>query len=237
MRRNRPKVVWLPNTNANSIGPVDPIHTGQRFNLDFIGPGVAGDFVAGEIPIVIDGEQAPLDTATSLSDIFNSAYRIRRIVGKIFVGFIADEAAVSQIYVTAGLIVRRAEELGTSLAFASDSTGRQIAPGLIQNSSDPWIWRRNWLLRNNLSGVPAFTFPNATSVNFATGGGSVADGPHVDVKTARIVSQEERLFLNVQMTLLQEQVGQDTTSLAVLADLRVLATIKTSTGNRRNASR
>lgn len=235
-KRRRAKVVWLPNTNANSVG-ISQTATTQIALIDFVGPGDAGDFISGEIPVVIDGEQAPLDPATSLSDIFNSGYRIRRIVGKIWCtqrqeAFGAG-AGSNKCLFHAGLIVRRAEELGTSYAFASDPTGGQIGPGEIQNASDPWIWRRAWSLSNDLA-ASSEVFPALTHNGFA---GSVSDGPHVDVKTARIVSQEERLFLNFQLTLLASQDQGGLCQVLLVADLRVLATIQSSVGNRGNNSR
>lgn len=240
-RRAKPKVVWLPGTNANSIGALLSSTT-QSFIVGVAG--AIGDTAVGEIPLVIDTPGDPIGAADiTLSDIFNSGYRLRRIVGKIWVGIrqaAADTPIVVQV--TAGLMIRRADPLtGASTAFETGDA-RQLTPDDIENQSDPWIWRRAWLLRNQLAtgAVNVLDLVSTPSNNFSPGYGSAVDGAHVDVKTARIVGPEERLFLDVSSTVVVA--GDDpqqgpALNARVLADLRCLATLRTSTGNRRNASR
>lgn len=243
MRRRKPRVVWLPNTNANSIAttaPLEPTSTAQIFAVDVSGD--QGNFAAGEIPIVIDETPDPLvNVDSTLSDIFNSGYRLRRIVGKIFIGIRqTPERAPPRVLVTAGLIVRRTQtSTGQSLALLSGDA-ELIAPGDIENASDPWIWRRAWILRNraSLDDATDIDFRDAPTTNLGLGALAGMDGPHVDVKTARRIGPEERLFLNVQSTILAESTEpQINTVTIVIADLRVLASLSTSVGNRRNASR
>jgi len=235
-RRTKPRVVWLPNTNANSVA-ADNRNGIQFFFLD-IDPLTAPFRGTAEIPVVIDGEPNPLAADQTLSDVENSGYRIRRIVGKIFVGRQQDTDAGSPFstVVTAGLIVRRINpETGASLA-SLNATGFLQDPQDIENWGDPWIWRRSWWMCNGSSDAA----PNSVDIPFSNMEcGSVADGPHVDVKCARIVSSEERLFLNVtaQIPAGQEGGATITASHLVITDLRVLASMRTSTGNRRNASR
>lgn len=240
-RRAKPKVVWLPNTNANSIG-AGVRTTTQTFIV--AAAGAPGDSALGEIPIVIDTPGDPIGAADiTLSDIFSSAYRLRRIVGKIWVGANQTQQDTPQVVqVTAGLIIRRTDPTtGVSMAFETgDAT--QMDPMDIENSSDPWIWRRAWLLRNILAtGATHINEMVGTPTNnMSPGYGSAVDGPHVDVKTARIVGPEERLFLDVSSTVLIQ--GDDVQAgpalnVRVFADLRVLASLRSSTGNRRNASR
>lgn len=232
-RRTKPRVVWLPNTNANSLGNFQG-STAQTFVVGTVG-GV-GDSAVGEIPIVIDGVQDPIGAEdVSLSDIFNSGYRLRRIVGKIFCSVGIDDESASRVLVTVGLIVRRAETLGVSYAFATGDE-RLINPSDIDNASDPWIWRRAWILNNGASSNVDPFYNTAPPTNIQCG--SVSDGPHVDVKTARIVGPEERLFLNASVTILNPATNPELlTNVQFIADLRCLATLSTSVGNRRNASR
>jgi len=230
-RRTKPRVVWLPPTNANSLGAAATAGY-QIFVLDLAG--VTGSFVVGEIPLTIDAQSDPLAPESSLADVENSGYRLRRIVGKIFVVCLQNvENTPASAIVTAGIIVRRAEEsTGASLA-ALDTTGETSSPGEIRNYGDPWIWRRSWLLANNTAtGAPTGQLPES-NLEY----GSAVDGPHVDQKTARIVSSEERLFLNVSATRSDGGAGELVTQFAVTTDLRVLASMRTSSGNRRNASR
>jgi len=228
-RRNKPRVVWLPPTNANSLG-ADERNGYQAFTVDVTG--LIGEFAVAEIPLTIDAQSDPLDPNTSLADVESAGYRLRRIVGKIFC--IQLQQAITNgpsVLVTAGIIVRRVDpESGTSLA-SLDTTGDTQGPGRLTNYSDPWVWRRSWILGNNLATDSVQELPESNMEY-----GSVADGPHVDQKTARVVSAEERLFLNVSSTLLQNG-GELTTSTFVTTDLRILASMRTQSGNRRNASR
>jgi len=90
----------------------------------------------------------------------------------------------------------------------------------------------NPLLIERLNHLPEDNYSELAGGNF--------DGPHVDQKTARIVGPEERLYLDVTATVLS-QVSSTTNevpfTLACITDLRILGTLRTNAGNRRNASR
>lgn len=246
-RRTKPKVVWLPTTNTFSVD------TGNRSTWSLASvsaPAVAGG-PAGvlEVPIVMDGVASdPLGATTSLADIESSGYRLRRIVGKLycFLGQ-SQTTQVEDIYgVTAGFIIRRSDpSTGGSIEAATGGT-TGLDPADIGNSMDPWIWRRSWILSNGPdggggAGLLTNQFASQLSgagghFNFGNGyPGGIAEGPHVDQKTARIVGPEERLFLDVSITPLLS-VNQ-TTSLVCIYDLRCLASMRQNIGNRRNASR
>lgn len=237
-RRNRPKVVWLPPTNANSIGIGATDNAAQVFFLDFTpGPVLPGTRVTGEIPLLIDSQDDPLDPASSLADITASGYRLRRVVGKIFCEYAQREDEIpASILVTAGLIIRRSDPVtGASYAFTTGDEAL-ISPASVRNMGDPWIWRRTWRLWQNFSGPLAFGQVGPPN-NYTHVGGGNADGAHVDQKTARLVGPEERLFLNVSMTAVDGGTVLDVATTRVVADLRCLVTMTTSSGNRRNASR
>lgn len=248
-RRTKPRVVWLPQTNANSLGAGT-----QVYQLGVItATGATGDSTTLEIPLVLDNQQEAFDVnSPSLSDIENSGYRLRRVVGKLWCECanqnIVDGGATLQpasCIVTAGIIVRRADST-TGGSFAAAAGGeKDINTGFVQNTGDPWIWRRSWTLGNNSAlQLLAGTTPNIDSrqnfptTNFTEYAGGVSDGAHVDQKTARIVSSEERLFLDVSVTTLGEAPGQvGTITVAFWTDFRILGSLRTTTGNRRNASR
>lgn len=116
---------------------------------------------------------------------------------------------------------------------ASAAGAGNIDPGAIQNSGDPWIWRRSWLMANN--GAGGTNFGDIPAQNFGAQYPGPLEGPHVDQKTARIVGPEDRLFLNIGVVhMFTTDVD---TSVLVVTDLRVLASMRTSIGNRRNATR
>lgn len=245
MRRKSPKVVWLPQTNANSIGSAFGNVTSSVQQFIVANAGDPGDQSVGEIPVVLDAEgQDPLGNGPiSLSDMFNSGYRLRRIVGKVFVAALQEQgsAGPASCICTAGLIVRRIDPTtGTSLALLTGNA-EELSPSQIRNASDPWIWRRSWILNNILAtaaGTSIAFGASGSTHNWANQSGSALDGPHVDQKTARIVGSEERLFLTVSTELLTSGTDAQTPlNVVVLTDLRVLASLRTNLGNRRNASR
>lgn len=236
MRRTKPRVVWLPPNDSFTVDTVTQQSGIKVFAVDVKPfPG----FSVGEIPLVADEEVDTQAATTSLSDIENSGYRLRRIVGKVWARM--GQQANSQIafgVVTAGIIVRRVDPTtGISLASTNAAGAELTGPSELENYSDPWIWRRSWLLGNNISPNKPASFPVFAESNEDF---SALDGPHVDQKTARIIGPEERLFLSVEVRS-NKTGGADEDpvllSTLIVADLRVLASMRTSIGNRRNASR
>ena len=240
-KRRAPRVVWLPPDRFNGIGqsPGVGATSGQQNGVKrFLTsvPGGAGSSHTDVLPVVQDNQiDISLLTGGTLADYEQSAYRLRRIVGKIFVGLdqVAQTGQSTEVAVTAGLIVLRTHQVAGAIV-PLNATTEEYSTQMLQNWSDPWIWRRTWYLGNILQeqALGGFAFWNETNGT----AGSALDGPHVDAKTARIVGPEERLFLVFTAT----SVNGDPQVSAVLRyvwDLRVLASMRSSQGNRRNASR
>jgi len=250
MRRRKPKVVWLPPSNVNAAGDGS---TGWSFasSTPFDGSTI-GTVGAIEVPIVQDGNQSdPLGATSSLADIELSGYRLRRIVGKlyVFIGVSQDQAhGPTGLYgVSAGFIIRRVDPgSGGSLAAAVPQTNfEEINPSHIRNASDPWIWRRDWILNDGFFDPFTNTVPTTRDIQAIQGSstsnfsknypGGNLEGPHVDQKTARIVGPEERLFLNISAEALFT--GFPNQVLIAIYNFRVLGSMRSNIGNRRNASR
>lgn len=238
-RRSKPRVVWLPIVNTNSIDAANR-STIQNFGLliPTVTPGVTA---STEEPVIMDGIQSgPLQATSSLADVENSGYRLRRIVGDIWVECFDSEEQTTNaaVVVTAGLIIRRvSSETGTSLAELGGAAF--ISCDDIENGMDPWIWRRSWLLGWNGVTTGAtqldtrhFNRPPESNVR-----GSLYNGSHVDQKTARIVGPEERLMLDLTATVHRQGPADSEELVVCTTNLRVLASMRTSSGNRRNASR
>lgn len=239
-RRRRPGVVWLPNTGENAVGGATTNSLINVVQLDVGGP--LGTTVSGASPVVLDvPSSSGVAGADTLSDFEGSAYRLRRIVGKIFAIAAQDpeqevEAPAAGIF-TAGYIILRVDQNGAPIG---GTTGANYNPQLLDSERDPWIWRRSWFLSNNAN-------PLTTGVvgDFLKHGpqstmeyGSVLDGGHVDAKTARSVKDEERLFFVVALTALSgASAEQQDFSVRVWYENRVLASMYKQSGNRRNASR
>lgn len=239
-RRRKPRVIWLSCSNDNRL--TSPAGTGAangigQFVATLTGPFASGDQVTAIVPVFGDKVSSGVELGlfnNSLSDQFASAYRLRRIVGKIFVGVDQLNTNLGEYaWVTAGLIVLRVDQT-TNLPLGGNS---DYSTQQIDNWSDPWIWRRTWLLSNNTL-IAAAGDGRAFYPETNTGYGSVADGPHVDAKTARIVSNEERVFLCVTLTTNETNPGgTDGPTIRVSYDLRGVASLRANQGNRRNASR
>jgi len=234
-RRRSPRVLWLPQDQANGLGNGTVY---QRSELIVSGP--TGSFTVLEIPLVIDQAEDALLPTTTLSDIGNSGYRLRRIVGKIWVAAVpvVGDTPVA-VAITAGIIVRATGDNPNSLAFLTGNADT-LSPSQVANTEDPWVWRRSWLIGNQLAtGAPGFPVP-FPPLGFGGQYGGNNDGPHVDQKTARLVGHEQRLFLNISSTVVipgDDPQAQGELRTFILTDLRVLGSLRTTTGNRRNASR
>lgn len=153
-----------------------------------------------------------------------NAYALRRIVGKCNVWHettytdnsdAGSTPAQSSIIVAAGIFVARAADasdtgggLGSPIGGANtwQSDYNPLEANCIR---EPWLWRRTWTLQNailqqriavaNLSGlyVPSTIGPPGVEASSNLAGRSVLDGPHVDARTRRRVTSDDRLWLAV----------------------------------------
>lgn len=244
-RRKKAKVVWLPCdlNNRLNVAPAAATLDSQPSTIIklFTGNPLGDVAVAEEIPIVKDFSGLNLaqvaNQDASLADIEQSGYRLRRIVGKLhfFVQQNVEDANAATIaLVTAGFIIRRTDLLGASLASQIGAAATLINPANLANIQDPWIWRRSWLLANKLGLDPSISVVPGSNADY--GGGNL-DGAHVDAKTARIVGPEERLFLSVVVEGVNGVSQGAPMAVALIGDLRVLVSMRSQVGNRRNASR
>lgn len=243
-RFKRPQVVWLPPDINNRLGEAPAAATSGGNSAIGIGVIVTGGALGAKttdlFPIVKDEPQNLTGLTETLSDFEGSAYRLRRIVGKLYVAMRQTVNSVTlqtanNVLVTAGFIVLRVDNGGQPMNSSAPTYDVQA----IDNQRDPWIWRRTWALTNvpNLNNAAGVTDDIILGNPSNTDAQSMVDGPHVDAKTARIISDEERLFLVISTTAVDGTDAQVGNQLLVLWDLRVLASMRKQSGNRRNASR
>lgn len=256
--RRRPGVVWLPLTTENRLVTVPNGDSPAFGSYAVIIPpaSVIGQQITGVFPVVADQPQLPTSLTSSLADVEGSAYRLRRIVGKIWVELdqntVGGATDANDIIVTAGFIILEVE---TSLAFLPKSaTQDDYNVANFDGNRSPWIWRRSWRLgasgtagageANFFGGVgvqagagggPSFSPLPANNIMTAAGG--VMDGPHIDAKTARVVKDNERLSLVVTATQISPGPSVSSAVIVATTDLRVLASLRRQSGNRHNASR
>lgn len=238
-RGRAPRVVWLPQDPDVTID-VSTLNgsTIMRTDETLIAAN-RGDFVTQLHPLVRDASPNPLTPANTLADINNSGYRLRRVVGKFYVNQrqLGETNAPGACVVTAAIIVLRTDPAGST---PQNPVAAAYSPADILNTEAPWVWRRTWLIANsngtnvnNADFVPV-QVPGSSNYGHLAG---VADGPHIDQKTARIIGPDERLFLAITATALTAGNGQDGLGLTYIWDLRVLGSMRNTVGNRRNASR
>lgn len=244
MRRRKPRVVWLPPDLNNRVGVAPVVASLPTQSAHFInaqtGPalGLNPDVqVTAVVKDVDAGDDFLTSVPSTLSDITNSGYRLRRLVGKINVLCAQDVAAdpldPTLYQVTAGFIVLRVRAGDTPL----DTFG-SYDPSAIGSSMDPWIWRRSWIIGDQAGAATINRNTRAPRSNFENYSGGNSDGPHLDQKTARLVGPEERLFFVCSVQGLDgDPQAPNPGLILVVGDVRVLASMRTSMGNRRNASR
>lgn len=248
--RRRPKVVWLPIDITNRMREAGPAPLGSAsagFQIGLVvsptSPSLGG---GGQtlLPVVKDEPQIITGLTETLSDLEGSAYRLRRIVGKIFVqpaqiSTLQNANNATSWMVTAGFIILRVDVNGAPMA----GNANEYDPQSLDSTRDPWIWRRSWAVsdQQQIASLNAAS-PDAKQLIYPSSningyGGGVLDGPHVDAKTARVVADEERLFLVFGAVALDGSSQGDDSVINIFGEVRVLASMRTQSGNRRNASR
>jgi len=201
-RRRRTRYTWLPNTGT--VGPAaDTQDTTSGRDFGLLAVPTNGTTVVSILDLLDD--DATEDNVTGpLGPIVNSEYVIRRIVGKVFcsVGQTNAGATTPAVLLAAGLFVARAEDIdssgGVPLPIGALTQAQAVdnySPLRVETIREPWIWRRTWVLSNQVS-----TFNEITTQSFPRTNadyGSVADGPHIDAKTMRRVGNDDRLWMIV----------------------------------------
>jgi len=248
-RKRRRTGMWLPPSLTQKItgnvavspstiiAPTDGAIGNYDQVLVLRSPNTQGYYDAFDIPLVGDLKQNTLPGAAAgdtLAD-FAFGYSLKRIVGNIFVGVeqfrFTEEVDFPYLFMcTAGIMVKRVNDNGDAVNIT--------IPDIYDSQTDPWIWRKSWLLCNqpqaSHSVAAAYTaFPSNNAAY-----GSVAEGTKCDAKTRRTIKAEERLFMTLQTTALQALDGQAQQMVVNWYwNLRFFGRVFQSAGNRRNASR
>jgi len=208
-KRRRRKYTWLP-VESREVGsePYFNIAGVETFGIE-VGPTPA--MVTWAInPVDVPAEQGAWAGGNAdglrLGDVLGSEYVLKRIVGKFHAGLsqttpvVGDSAPAA--LVAAGFFVARAagEDMSAPIGHTGDNleTFDNYSALAVDTTREPWIWRRNWILGNPLSGsetgpYAAFQGFPPTTAHY----GSVLDGPHIDAKTGRRIGQDDRLWFQV----------------------------------------
>lgn len=220
-RRRRARYTWLPTLGTAGPEGSDDNSSGREFTL-LVPEDGSSDVIITPLTFDEPKEGDDLNLASNpLGTILGNEYFIKRIVGKLFAthrqqnNLNADPSLPGSALFGAGFFIARANDtsqgpdqpIGSQTIVERQENYSPLSEDVIR---EPWIWRRTWVLANLFE---RFQFVEARSAaNFAAsakefqgrdvptstmGYGSVADGPHIDAKTARRVKQDERLFFVV----------------------------------------
>lgn len=219
-RKRRSRGTWFPTLGANlSIGGLTFAPNGIRFAF---GPGIAPGLNLSISQLTFDQPVEPIGVAATntihLQDVIGNEWFLKRIVGKYTCWLVADPAndpALLQappVGVALGFFVARADsnnenEPNGFSALSADDAYAQYSPWSQQTMREPWIFRRTWLLGGNTNGTQYqnvggtnFVFPSTVNVGLPMANwmyGSTLDGPHLDIRTKRRISNDDRLWAAV----------------------------------------
>lgn len=264
-RRRRGTQIWMPTYgNAHDVDSLDAV-IGSGGTLNVL---PAGDISVDAFPVTFDENQSSwfaqyvANQPQSLHDIVaGQEWRLLRVVGKIHAVFSGVAGGQDPTFYpppaaefAAGLIVLRGDEENNVQADLDE-----VNPLAMESANDPWIWRRKWILTQAQYNLNTFTTPPAygtagTVANMyfkaaqqwptsTSGHHAVADGPHVDQKTRRLISKEERLYwvLAARTWDPTDQInntgGITPGSIYYSIDNRFVGRLSSKMGNRNNASR
>jgi len=219
-KRRTSQGTWLPTLGdlLNNDPENGVARSGRSLSLG-IGVGTTVAFSTGVVSLTTDRPRQDPTEADSLADVIGSEWFLKRIVGSCFVsrrGVVASNTfpepksdTAAPILVGCGFFVARCDPAAPDSPIGfSETDGEEVSynPLNERNIREPWIWRRTWILglypgnilRDGTATVTGVQdsreaylngFPPSNALY-----GSVADGPKIDAKTKRRISNDDRLF-------------------------------------------
>lgn len=226
MRRRRNRGTWFPNIGQaidNDLFPNEHV-AGRTFGIVLDSHRIETVILPLTFDVPFEGDSVTPDVY-NLADILGSEYVLQRIVGKCYMSRLSTIASNGRdgnpaILCAAGFFVARAGDTHTAsgenqpIGSTTEAEKREnYSPLETDTIREPWIWRRTWILGNSGAGVVNNPQLGGTSTNapadLAEVGnypsstahfGSVMDGPHIDSRVKRRISQDDRLWFAVSVT-------------------------------------
>lgn len=260
-RRRRPKVTWLYSNSTVVDGrenQADFNVTPFTLSLNWDNTQDQVFTVVPLNPFDIPVEPDPTFNVAgtgipqaTLSDIVGSEYVVKRIVGNCY-AWAANTSNPNALETTvvlfaAGVFVARADSTNANAPIGADPT---LQAGLEMNSAaynplnqetqrEPWMFRRTWALSSRPPlvnttqadvgtsiGLAARSFPNTTA-----GYHGLRTGPFFDIKSARRIRGDERLYLSIAALSVPTRVTPPPTAIenqtvTAIFDLRILGALR-----------
>lgn len=212
-RKRKRKYTWLPNWGTDTLGA--PVEFGPQLDAVIDISNDPSVVVTGVLPMLRDSPVADQTSASAnrdaytMADMLASEYYVRRIVGKMYIDIKVNPTNADDdtdaVFVKSGIFIAKADSQGLDLPrdFATENFTK-YSPLSLDANREPWLFQRSWLLGGNdiangsfaasaIWGSPGLAryaaYPSANVLY-----GSALDGPHIDIKTSRRVSLDERLF-------------------------------------------
>lgn len=212
-RKRRNRGTWLPLLGSAGLGGLPENSSSCTFITGTVPADGSVDIFT--TPLLLDTPQetlsAGVNQATPMAFLIGNEYILKRIVGKLHIGvqqFVEDDGDPSFLHgalFTAGFFVARADDGDPDQAIGQNSsiidTILAYGPENPDVIREPWIWRRSWALSNRAGIEDAATQSTEGFKSFPTSNafyGSMADGPHIDARTLRRVTNDDRLFFALQ---------------------------------------
>lgn len=156
-------------------------------------------FPAQAVPVVPDFTFQDSDLTagvTTLRDMVEGQdYVLKRTVGKVWASSqqVADAEGPNGpfIFCIAMAVLPVQDDQQDVPALPNDD----FNPLLSQNSQQPWLWRRTWILQNTIGASAQQGNWPAVGAQSTWQYGSIADGGHLDTKVARRLTKDQRLFI------------------------------------------
>lgn len=237
-RRRRTKYTWLPTIGGDTFpGPGDRDFVFNGITRQLSLPSSGGPTTLDIFPVIADNVRDVVGNEEGqLVDFVGSTLFLKRIVGKCHVWFQQSNqngdtqpAAV----ISAGFFIARQhgdQSVGFFPVGLQDGDNvddfDEYSPAGQPCIREPWIWRRTWILGNNLTQLPVTESANGAFFPATNASRSVLDGPHIDAKTARRTQNDERLWFAWQAHSLIGASTLSGTSVALHLDCRYLGAVR-----------
>lgn len=240
-RRRKQKFTWMPMLGSRVVGG-EADYGASWTRVQELVPNsdnsVAPNLTVGMtiFPLVPDftqlqsdqvGEQFSLRDMTEGQD-----WLMKRVVGKVLLQASGPSAYAPdswpQALVTVGVFVARSQDTAQA---DIDLAQPEYDPTNVDNVRNPWAYRKQWLLTDPHQTVSSGGFRGWNAPTSTMEYGSVADGPTIDIKVARRIRREERLWMVVSAVGFdRERTSVAGNQLVVdgLIDVRILGAMRRS---------